>query len=103
MSGISRWAAGAHGAERLSFFGWRAFAVRVVLALGLLVALCASADAATAHRSRPRTTYLRAPQDVIVRPGQDVRPPARFAVPGWTDEETRRWLDNANSCSSCGG
>jgi hypothetical protein len=78
-------------------------AVRVVLALGLLVALCASADAATAHRSRPRTSYLRAPQDVIVRPSQDVRPPARFAVPGWTDEEIRRWLDNANSCSSCGG
>ena len=42
-------------------------------------------------------------QDVIVRPSQDVRPPARFAVAGWTDEETRRWLDNANSCSSCGG
>jgi hypothetical protein len=50
---------------------------------------------------------MRAPERVFVDPGPgvapSVMPPARFAVPGWTDEETRRWLDNANSCSSCGG
>jgi hypothetical protein len=77
--------------------------MRSILALGLLTALCGQADAATAHRAKPRTVYLQAPEHVIVRPSQDVTPPARFAVPGWTDEETRRWLDNANSRSSCGG
>jgi hypothetical protein len=28
---------------------------------------------------------------------------ARYAVTGWTDKETRRWLDNANPCTGCGG
>jgi len=74
-----------------------------VLVLGLSLALCVSADAAAAHRSKLRTVHLRAPQPVMVDPSQGVTPPARFAVPGWTDEQTRRWLDNANSCSSCGG
>jgi hypothetical protein len=70
--------------------------MRSVLALGLLVTLSASADAAAAHRSKPPTVHLRTPQHVIVRPSQGVTAPARFAVPGWTDEETLRWLDNAN-------
>ncbi len=77
--------------------------MRSVLALGLLVTLSASADAAAAHRSKPPTVHLRTPQHVIVRPSQGATAPARFAVPGWTDEETRRWLDNANPCTSCGG
>jgi hypothetical protein len=77
--------------------------MRSALALGLLFALSTPAGAASAHRTKPRTVYLRAPDHVIVRPSQDVTPPARFAVPGWTDEETRRWLDNANTCESCGG
>jgi hypothetical protein len=79
------------------------FILAPILTLGLLVALCAPADAAAAHRSRPRTVHLRTPQHVIADPSPAVTPPARFAVPGWTDEETRRWLDNAHSCSSCGG
>jgi hypothetical protein len=77
--------------------------MRYGLALGLLMALCTAADAAAAHRVRPPTVHSRAPQDVIVRPGQEVTPPARFAVPGWTDEQTRQWLDNANPCTRCGG
>ena len=77
--------------------------MRSVLALGLLVTLSASADAAAAHRSKPPTVHLRTPQNVIVRPSEGVTAAARFAVPGWTDEETRRWLDNANPCTSCGG
>ena len=36
--------------------------MRCVLALGFLIALCASADAATVHHAKPR--------QVIVRPGQ---------------------------------
>ena len=59
--------------------------------------------AATAHRAKHRPIYLQAPDHVIAHPSQDVTPPARFAVLGWTDDETRRWLDNASSCSSCGG
>jgi hypothetical protein len=77
--------------------------MRSVIALGLLVALCASADAATAHRARSRTVQAGRPEHLIVRPSQDVTAPARFAVPGWTDGETRRWLDNATSCKACGG
>ncbi len=64
--------------------------MRSVLALGLLVILCASANAATVH-------HLRTRQHVIVRPSQGVAVPGRFAVPGWSDEATRRWLDNASS------
>ena len=60
-----------------------------LLALGLLIALAASANAATVH--------LHIPQHVIVRPGPRLSAPERFAVPGWTDEATRRWLDNASA------
>jgi hypothetical protein len=65
--------------------------MRYVLALGLSITLCASANAATGHR----TLHLRTRQHIIV-PSQSVAAP-RFAVPGWTDGETRRWLDNASS------
>ena len=70
--------------------------MRSVLALGLLIAFSASADAATAHRLRTR-------RHVIVAPSQGVTAPAapaatgRFAVPGWSDESTRQWLDKASS------
>ena len=40
--------------------------MRFVLALGLLITLCASADAARVHHSKPR--------HVIVRPSQGVDP-----------------------------
>jgi hypothetical protein len=64
--------------------------MRSILALGLLITLCASANAATVHQSRPR--------HVIVRPSQGVfAPGARFAVPGWTDDATRRWRDDASA------
>ena len=64
--------------------------MRSILALGLLISLCASANAETVHRSKPR--------HVIVGPSQGVTAPAaRFAVPGWTDDATRRWLDNASA------
>ncbi len=61
--------------------------MRSVLVLGLLIALCASANAATVHRSKPPEGHLR--------PGQRVTVPKGYAVPGWTDEQTRYWLDNA--------
>jgi hypothetical protein len=74
-------------------------AMRAALALGLLIILCASANAATVHQFRAR-------QHVIIRPGihpsQGVTAPTRFAVPGWTDEQTQHWLDAATSCAGCG-
>ena len=58
--------------------------MRSVLALGLLITLCAPANAATVHRSKPLERHLRR--------GQGVTVPKGYAVPGWTDEETRTWL-----------
>src|SRR4051812_37330558 len=68
--------------------------MRSVFAAGLLITLCASASAAGARP--PRTVHLQARQYVLVRPSQNVGTP-RFAVPGWTDGQTQRWLDNASS------
>ena len=61
-------------------------AMRSVLALGLLIALCASANAAKVHHSKPRTGHLRPAQLVAASKG--------YAVPGWTEEQTRYWLDS---------
>jgi hypothetical protein len=61
--------------------------MRSVLVLGLSITLVASANAATVHRSKPPEGHLR--------PGQPVTVPKGDAVPGWTDEQTRYWLDNA--------
>jgi hypothetical protein len=73
--------------------------MRFVLAVGLLITLHASADAATAHRSKPPAP---AHQPVTVRPGQNVTAPTRFAIPGWTDEQTQDWLNNASRGSHQG-
>jgi hypothetical protein len=62
--------------------------MRFVFALGLLITLCASADATIVHRSH---------RHFIVRQIHGVTaPPGRMAVPGWSDEDTLRWLDNAS-------
>jgi hypothetical protein len=61
--------------------------MRSVLALGLLIILCAPADAATVLRSKRPEGHLRQ--------GQRATVPKGYAVPGWTDEQTRYWLDNA--------
>jgi hypothetical protein len=65
--------------------------MRTVLALGLLVTLCASADAATMLRSKRPERHLR--------PVQQVTAPKGYAVPGWTDAETRKWMSNATAAS----
>jgi hypothetical protein len=80
------------------------------LAFGLLiVALCASStDAATAHRFKPRHAHLRASQRIAIP--ESYRPegyasargavgPRHFAVPGWTDQETSKWLYDASAGS----
>jgi hypothetical protein len=71
----------------------------LALALGLAITLCGPANAATVHRPNRPEGHLRMHQRVTVRPGQSVTAPTRFAVPGWTDEQTRSWLDNASAGS----
>ncbi|ERF85795.1 MAG: hypothetical protein CFE30_07030 [Bradyrhizobium sp. PARBB1] len=70
--------------------------MRLVLALGLLVMLCAPANAAPRRHPHPR-------QPAAVRAPADVTPSARFAVPGWSDEATRQWLDRASENAGRGG
>jgi hypothetical protein len=68
-------------------------AMRSVLALGLLIALCTSADAATTHRAHARPHPSVSPSEGVTAPTA----PGHYAVPGWSDEDTRRWLDGAGS------
>ncbi|PDT72703.1 hypothetical protein CO675_34700 [Bradyrhizobium sp. C9] len=70
--------------------------MRCVLALGLLVILGVSADAATRRHSHTR-------QPTTVRSPAATAPAARFAVPGWSDESTRQWLDRASENAGRGG
>jgi hypothetical protein len=59
--------------------------IRSALVFIVSITLCAaSADAATVHRSKPPVARLRASQRVTV--------PEHFTVPGWTEEETRKWM-----------
>jgi hypothetical protein len=69
--------------------------MRFVVALGLLITLCASGNAATAHRFRLHERHLRPDHGVVA-------PPVRYAVPGWTDEQIRKWLYNGSACSGLG-
>ena len=66
--------------------------MRSVLALGLLIALCASADAATVHRSKSRHVIVRPSQGLTLRhavPGRAYaapRPPIHdYGVPSYND------------------
>lgn len=71
--------------------------MRSVLAAGLLIVLCAAANAAPAHRVH----HPRYP--MVDRYGAEASSGARFAVPGWSDEATQRWLNNASSNVGRGG
>jgi hypothetical protein len=72
-----------------------------VFALGLLIASGASGNAATVHR--PRQHAVVPPGQVIVR-NHGLGTPG-YAVPGWSDEATRQWMDRYDSCRSihCNG
>ena len=76
--------------------------MRNLLVVGVLITIAAPASAQTGERTGTSMSHQRVRQHVIVRPDQGARPPARFSVPGWSDEDTRRWLDNATSCEYCG-
>jgi hypothetical protein len=68
--------------------------MRSVFALGLLVALCASADAATILRAKRPAAHLR--------PARHFTVPSGYTVPGWTGDETRQWLNNATAAVGLG-
>jgi hypothetical protein len=65
--------------------------MRSVLALGFLIALCASADAATVHRAKPRHFSVRPRQSMAV-------PPGWYKFPGYAPipPEENRNLDPSN-------
>jgi hypothetical protein len=69
--------------------------MRALLAVGLLITVCAPPSAMAMHRLQPREGRLRPVERVTA-------PPPRFAVPGWSDEETRQWLYNGSAASGLG-
>lgn len=69
--------------------------MRAVLAVGFLITLCAAANAGPLHRFVPRERHVRPVPSAVT-------PTPRFAVPGWTDEETRQWLYNGSAASGLG-
>lgn len=72
-----------------------------VLVLGSLIGLCAPASAAPVHRLRARSHPVVDGGPAATAPS--AAPGARFAVPGWSDESTRRWLDHASALVGVGG
>jgi hypothetical protein len=60
--------------------------MRSILALGLLLALGTSANAAKVRHAKPRADHFR--------PAQPVAVPKGIAVPGWTVEQTQNWLNS---------
>jgi hypothetical protein len=72
-----------------------AFTLASILASALLLTMSDSAGAAAVRHSRPRQTIIGPGQHVVAPPSQDMnRPGVRVAPPGWSDEDTRRWLDD---------
>jgi hypothetical protein len=64
--------------------------MRTILTLGALIIFYVSADAAPVRHSR-RIKHRPRSEHAITAP--DAR--KSFTVPGWTDEETQKWLDDA--------
>jgi hypothetical protein len=69
-------------------------AVALSLALVISTAVHDFANAASVYRNKPR--HLHTP-NVIVPLDHGTAAPGQFAVPGWSDDATRRWLDGASS------
>jgi hypothetical protein len=62
--------------------------MRLVLTICVLAATCVSAGAAPTHRAKLPERKLHT---------VDPTPAAKgFAVPGWTDEQTRSWINEAS-------
>ena len=61
--------------------------MRSILALGILIVACTSANAAKVHHPKPHAGLVSAAQPVAV-------PTKTFVVPGWTEQQTRDWMDS---------
>jgi hypothetical protein len=61
--------------------------MRLILAICVLIASCIATDAAQTRRAKPPPHDTRAPQGATAG--------GRFAVPGWSDAQTRSWIDEA--------
>jgi hypothetical protein len=64
--------------------------MRPLLALSILTIFCSSADAATVRHSGSIERHPR-PEHSVTAPNA----PKGDTVPGWTDEETQKWLNDA--------
>jgi hypothetical protein len=73
--------------------------VRYLLVFGLLLASCATASATTHDPLRPAAP-LHVQRHRLINPTSVPPVGPRFAVPGWSNEDTERWLDNASSAWS---
>jgi hypothetical protein len=75
--------------------------VASIITLSLLIAAGASGNAATVHRPRQHAVV---PRGQAIAPNHGVATPG-FAVPGWSDEATRQWMGQYDSCRSihCNG
>jgi hypothetical protein len=62
-------------------------AMRLTLAIGVLIVSCVSSEAAQTRRAKPPARHVRAPDPVAA--------PKGFAVPGWTAQQTQSWIDDA--------
>jgi hypothetical protein len=72
----------------VGMMSWSANAMRLILAIGVLIASCVSTEAAQKHRPKPPPREVRAPGPATA--------PKGFAVPGWTAEQTQSWIDSAS-------
>jgi hypothetical protein len=77
-------------------------AMRNLLVVGVLITIAAPAIAQTGARAGAPMSHRRVRQHIFAHPDPGATPAVRFSVPGWSDEQTRRWLDNATSCEYCG-
>lgn len=73
--------------------------MRCLLVSGFLLVSIVSASAATRDPVRP-AVHLHAHKYQSANPGAALPARPRFAVPGWSDQDTERWLDNASSAWS---
>ena len=62
-------------------------AMRLIQASGGLIASCVASDAAPTHRAKAPPRDARAPQGATAGGG--------FAVPGWSEAQTKSWIDEA--------
>jgi hypothetical protein len=75
-----------------------------IFVLGLLITPCASGNAATAHHQRRHAIAPGAPDaghgagQAMARDRGSATP--GYAVPGWSDEATRQWMGQYDSCKS---